>query len=336
MIDFYDASKNTADFGNISTQTVAYSVTSMRAVDFSDISKQLAIQGKYKSAKELSTLKAGGIAYTFMPTTIKEVVILIAYLTKHDIPFALLGGGSNTLISDGICKMALVDLKQLNGVKRTGGTLSALAGTPISTIINEGRKHQLGGLEFLSGIPARLGGAIRMNAGAFSSQTADYLHTIDILSLDNAICDKFSLDSICSNYQDFITTVTPQKQALSYRQGIDKIILSATLKLDKINKQNSIKKSHDYLNIRKQTQPPQPSLGCVFKNSRIPSGKLIEECGLKGYKKGGAMISDVHANFIVNLFDATANDYLTLKDIAKERVYNTFDILMQEEFKLIT
>lgn len=305
-------------------------------IDFSDISKQLAIQGKYKNAKELSTLKAGGIAYTFMPTTAREVVILIAYLTKHGIPFAILGGGSNTLISDGICKTALVDLKHLKGIKYTDNTLSALAGTPISAIISEGRKHQLGGLEFLSGIPARLGGAIKMNAGAFSSQTADYLHTIDILTLDNAICDKFPLDSISSNYQDFITPVTPRQQELSYRQGIDKIILSATLKLDKISKQNSIKKSQNYLNIRKQTQPPQPSLGCVFKNGRIPSGKLIEECGLKGYKKGGAMISDVHANFIVNVSNATANDYLALKDIAKERVYNTFDILMQEEFKLIT
>lgn len=305
-------------------------------IDFSDISKQLAIQGKYKSAKELSTLKAGGIAYTFMPTTVKEAVILIAYLTKHGIPFAILGGGSNTLISDGICKTALVDLKHLKGVKYTDNTLSALAGTPISAIISEGRKHQLGGLEFLSGIPARLGGAIKMNAGAFSSQTADYLLTIDILTLDNAICDKFTLDSISSNYQDYITPVTPRQQELSYRQGIDKIILSATLKLDKISKQNSIKKSQNYLSIRKQTQPSQPSLGCVFKNGRIPSGKLIEECGLKGYKKGGAMISDVHANFIVNVSNATANDYLALKDIAKERVYNTFDILMQEEFKLIT
>lgn len=304
-------------------------------IDFSDISSKLGIYGKYKSAKELSTLKAGGIAYALVPSTVKQAVNLIAYLTKDNIPYAILGGGSNTLIADGICRTALVDFRHLNNIKISQNNIYTLAGTPISKIISEGRKFELGGLEFLSGIPALLGGAIKMNAGAFSSQMADYLHAIDILTLDNAICDNIPLSSISCNYQDLIKTITPQNLNLSYRHGIDNIILSAVLNLDKIHKEESIKKSQKFLAIRKQTQPHQPSLGCVFKNGRIPSGKLIEECGLKGYKIGGAMISDIHANFIVNASNATASDYLALADLAKERVYNTFGILMQEEFCLI-
>lgn len=305
-------------------------------IDFSSIASRLAIQGGYKNAKELSTLKAGGIAYVFMPNSVKEAVSLIAFLTKTNTPYTILGGGSNLLISDRICKTALVDFRHLNNCKVNHDYLHSQAGARISKIMSEGRKHNLGGLEFLSGVPASLGGAIKMNAGAFSSQTADYLHTIDILNLDNTIIDKIHLSSSCSNYQDFIQTVSPQNYNLSYRHGIDNIILSAVLKLDNMQKEESIKISQQYLNIRKQTQPPQPSLGCVFKNTRIPSGKLIEECGLKGYKIGGAMISDIHANFIVNTSGATASDYLALVDIAKNRVYATFGILLQEEFKLIT
>lgn len=304
-------------------------------VDFGDISNELSILGRYRSARELSTFKGGGFAYTFLPTTIKEAVLLVAYLTKHNMQYAILGGGSNMLIADGICKTALVDFGRLTSVKVCGNFITALAGTPMSKIISEGRKHNLGGLEFLSGVPCTLGGAIKMNAGAFSSQIVDYLYTIDTLTVDIANCDKICNIRSNDDCKHFISSTHIDKTCFSYRHGWDEIVLEATLKLDKINKEESIKKSQKYLAIRKQTQPHQPSLGCTFKNGKIPSGKLIEECSLKGYKIGGAMISDKHANFIVNLGGATASDYLALKELAKERVYQNFSILLQEEFCLI-
>lgn len=305
-------------------------------MDFLKTAKELLVECKLKQASEISTFKGGGSAYVFLPQNTCETIKTIAFLKRENIPFNIIGGGSNILISDGICKSVLISLKHIDSIFFDSNCLHCGGGASIANIVKEGQKYSLGGLEFLFGVPCTIGGAIKMNAGAFSSQMADYLHSIDILTLDNAICDKIPLNSISSNYQDLIKTVSAQNQEMSYRHGVDKIALGATLKLVPMQRDKSIEKIKEFAKLRKEKQPHQPSLGCVFKNGRIPSGKLIEECGLKGYKIGGAMISDIHANFIVNIKDATAKDYLNLTNLAKQRVFEKFGITLEEEFCLIT
>lgn len=303
--------------------------------DFSDISKALNIDYALKSASELSTFSGGGMAYTLMPKTLLQATKAIAFLTKENIHFHILGGGSNLLISDGICKNILVDFKALNNVEINGDFITCQAGASLAKIIHVARVHSLCGLEFLSGVPCTFGGAIKMNASAFSSQIADYIHSIDILSCDIANCDKICNTQPQENLSTYFKRIYPQSQDFSYRRGIDGIVLNATLKLAKCDKKKSLELSKKYLAYRKHTQPNFPSIGCTFKNGKISSGKLIDECGLKGYKIGGAMISKTHANFIVNVQNATASDYLALVDLAKESVLKNFGISLEEEFKLV-
>lgn len=317
-----------------------------------NIARRLQVTAAYRSARELSSFKGGGIAYVFEPDCTQRLIDLVAALDEENIPYKILGGGSNMLISDGICQCALISLARLNAVSLSDGYLCCEAGARISKIISEGRRHSLGGLEFLSGVPCSLGGALKMNAGAFSSQIGDYVYSIDILTPDFTNCDKIhhapaSNDRIrqaaTSNDKNrqapthySIATLTKQDLHFAYRKGAHGLILSARLKLKDCTKESSLAIARDCLTKRRQAQPTLPSLGCVFKNGKSPSGLLLDKCGLKGTRRGDAEISRVHANFIVNLSSARAEDYLYLAALAKQRVYESYGIALEEEFCLIT
>lgn len=185
-------------------------------------------------------------------------------------------------------------------------------GASVAKITFEGRKRGLGGLEFLSGVPCTLGGALKMNAGAFSSQIGDYVTKIDVLNLDCANFDK-------NRIQNNIREISINSKDLAYRKGVDGIVLKAELKLEKKSAEQSINEAREFLRKRQDKQPSLPSLGSVFKNGKIPSGKLIDDCGLKGVKIGGAQVSQKHANFIVNVGGASAKDYLALVALCKKK-----------------
>lgn len=240
----------------------------------------------------------------------------------------MLGSGSNTLVCDGNCRQVLVCLKGLCGVKIEGEKVICEGGAIVSKITFEGRKRGLGGLEFLSGVPCTLGGALKMNAGAFSSQIGDYVTKIDILNLDCANCDK-------NRTQNRIREISVNSKDLAYRKGVDGIVLKAELKLAKKSGEQSVNEAREYLRKRQEKQPSLPSLGSVFKNGKIPSGKLVDDCGLKGVKIGGAQVSQKHANFIVNVGGASAEDYLALVALCKKEVFEKFGILLEEEFVAI-
>ncbi len=253
---------------------------------------------------------------------------MIGVLKEENVDFSMLGSGSNTLVCDGNRSRVLVCLKGLCGVKIEGETVVCEGGASVAKILFEGRKRGLGGLEFLSGVPCTLGGALKMNAGAFSSQIGDYVTKIDILNLDCANCDKN-----CT--QNRIREISVNSKDFAYRKGVDGIVLKAELKLARKSADQSIKEAREYLAKRQAKQPSLPSLGSVFKNGKIPSGKLIEDCGLKGVKIGGAQVSQKHANFIVNTGGASAKDYLALASLCKKEVFEKFGILLEEEFVTI-
>lgn len=292
------------------------------------IKSQTGVYGAWKSAKEISTFKGGGQAFVFYPQSVEKAVELIDVLRSENVDFSMLGSGSNTLVCDGNCRQVLVCLKGLCGVKFEGEKVVCEGGASVAKITFEGRKRGLGGLEFLSGVPCTLGGALKMNAGAFSSQIGDYVTKIDVLNLDYANCDK-------NRIQNNIREISINSKDLAYRKGVDGIVLKAELKLEKKSAEQSINEAREYLRKRQDKQPSLPSLGSVFKNGKIPSGKLIDDCGLKGVKIGGAQVSQKHANFIVNVGGASAKDYLALVALCKKEVFAKFGILLEEEFVTI-
>lgn len=277
-----------------------------------------------RNAKEISAFKGGGNAYVFLPENVEELSCLIEILHMENVRFDMLGQGSNMLISDGICDSVLISTSRLCGVKIKGELVSCEAGASVAQVRKSASEKGLYGLEFLSGVPCSVGGAVRMNAGAFCAQTADYLTKIDILTRDCAKNEKFC-----------IATKDVADYEWGYRKGVDDIIVGATFRLRGGDREKANEFSSMCLEYRRRNQPKMPSLGSVFKNGEIPSGKLIEACALKGVARGGAKISERHANFIVNVADASASDYLYLADLCKREVYRTFGIELKEEFVLI-
>lgn len=292
------------------------------------IKSQTGVYGAWKSAKEISTFKGGGQAFIFYPQSVEKAVELIDVLRAENVDFSMLGSVSNTLVCDGNCRQVSVCLKGLCGVKFEGEKVICEGGASVAKITFAGRKRGLGGLEFLSGVPCTLGGALKMNAGAFSSQIGDYVTKIDVLNLDCANYDK-------NRIQNNIREISINSKDLAYRKGVDGIVLKAELKLEKKSAEQSINEAREYLRKRQDKQPSLPSLGSVFKNGKIPSGKLIDDCGLKGVKIGGAQVSQKHANFIVNVGGASAKDYLALVALCKKEVFAKFGILLEEEFVTI-
>lgn len=275
-------------------------------------------------ADKISTYKGGGEAFVFLPNTLEEFAKVYAFLKGENADVFILGGGSNVIVKDGLCSKICICTSRLNKIKITENRVECECGAQVSNVIKRAREKGLGGLEFLSGVPCTAGGAVRMNAGAFSSQIGDYISKIDILTCDNANCDTYTVKQLCKDDLRF-----------SYRKGIGEIVLRAEFSLEKTDEKTSLAATAEYLKIRRQRQPCLPSCGSVFKNGDVPSGKLIEECGLKGKIIGGAQISDKHANFIVNVKGGSAADYLALVNICENAVKEKFGVELQREFVVL-
>lgn len=265
------------------------------------------------SAAALTTYGGGGNATVFTPLSVDEFVDLYAALKRINVTPFILGGGSNVIISDGELKTPIILTNRLDGVYEIDGKIVAECGTRLHKVTKflNGRGYK--GFEFLSGVPATLGGAIRMNASAFGAQTADYIDKIHVLTCNS---DNFT-----------VKTVRAEDVHFAYREGYSGIILSAELK--KIPKGEDVP---DFLKRRMQSQPKGKSLGSTFKNGSVSSGKLIDLCGLKGVKAGGARISEKHANFIINEGGGTASDFLELANTMKSAVYEKYGVNLQEEY----
>lgn len=288
------------------------------------IAKETNVRGEWKSASEISTFKGGGNAFVFYPQSIEKAVELISVLHSENIDFSMLGKGSNTLISDGDCNRVLISLKHLNKVEFFGDSVVCECGASVRKIAESGREKGLGGLEFLSGVPCSVGGALKMNAGAFSSKIEDYVSKLYILNIDCANCDGICIEEKSAKDIDF-----------GYRKGVGGIVLKAVLRLYPKTVEQSVVEAKLFLSQRRAKQPCMPSLGSTFKNGATASGKLIDLCGLKGLKIGGAQVSQKHANFIVNTGGATASDYLDLANFCKKAVFEKTGITLEEEFKLV-
>jgi UDP-N-acetylmuramate dehydrogenase len=273
--------------------------------------------GKYTS------MRVGGPADCYLePVDKDDLVSVIAVLRERGVPFLMLGRGSNMLVSDEGVRGVVINIESgLSDVRMEGDLVVAEAGVKLTKFVDFCVQRGLAGVEMLAGIPGTLGGAVVMNAGAHGGEISDHLVDVEVFSK---------------------TTVQRIKKAdagFAYRTSrfAGDIVLSASFRLPKGKKEELIKRRSEYLRQRNLTQPTaQPNSGSMFKN---PPGnfaaKLIEQAGLKGKRVGGAQISEKHANFIVNLGNATAADVMTLIDLALRTVHQNTGILLELEVKLV-
>ncbi len=275
-----------------------------------------------------TTWKVGGPAEWFAePGSQEELIRLAAWATSAGLPFRCIGAGSNLLIADGGLAGLTLCSRRLQGSHSDSqdGWVEAEAGEPIPTLARKAAKAGLHGLEWAVGIPGTVGGAVVMNAGAQGGCTADWLHSV--LLLDPSRPDQpFSLEARDLNF--------------AYRhsrlQAEPLVVLSARFRLAAGHDPAEITaRTSANLHSRTSTQPyQQPSCGSVFRNPEPrKAGQLIEALGLKGLSVGGAQVSPLHANFIVNTGSAQASDIDALILLVQERVHREHGITLHTEVK---
>ena len=274
--------------------------------------------------RERTTYRIGGEASLLAcPADLEDLRHLHAYLVEKDLPSFVLGGGANLLVSDRGFSGVAVHLSGFNRLSFQDGRVKAGAGLVLDEFIKACLKRGLVGLECLSGIPGSLGGALRMNAGAFGAEISD--HLVEVECLDGQGCFK----------------VLPKDEVeFSYRRALrirETYIIGATFRFPLGSKESLFLIREDILARRRQRQPWQyPTAGSVFKRPRGHyAGKLIEDAGLKGTVLGRAQISPKHAGIVINLGGARASDVLGLIRLARDEVLRRFRIELELEQELI-
>lgn len=247
---------------------------------------------------------------------------IINLAKEHKVKYKIIGNGTNILVSDLGFNGILIDTKNLNDIFFKREQVKAMAGAKIEKLIRFALDNKLSGLEALSGIPATVGGAVVMNAGAFGKNVSDCITTVETLSDGKIkIYDK-------------------QDCKFGYRKsrflGKKEVVISATFSLENKERETISDSIKSYLNLRRSIQPSGRSCGSVFRNPKpFSAGALIEKAGLKGYKVGGAIVSDKHANFIITSSKATAKDVYILINTIKQKVKDAFGIELIEEVECV-
>jgi UDP-N-acetylmuramate dehydrogenase len=272
-----------------------------------------------------TTFRVGGRAEALCAVKdLLQLKALLSFLTKESVPFLVVGKGSNLLVRDGGLKgIALLLKGELEGVEEKEGTIHAGGGLGLSELVRFSHKKGLAGLEFLAGIPGTVGGAVAMNAGAWGKSTGDAVTAVEILTGTGERITKSSAEL-----------------RFGYRKAVlpaGSVVVKARFKGTPDSPEAVGERIRDYLERRKANQPLEyPSAGSVFKNPPDDyAGRLIENAGLKGKRIGGAMISDKHANVIVNVGGASAQDVLALMETARQRVREQTGIDLEPEIKVV-
>ena len=278
--------------------------------------------------KKHTTFKIGGPADYFVKVkSLRILKKLLQFCNENNIPLQVIGNGSNILVLDkgirGI--VAKLDFKKIDIKKKDNFALvNVSADVRGSYLSRKVAKDGLHGIEFLSGIPGTIGGAVRMNAGAYKQEIKDTLVSVKYLDEDGNVIEKYN-DELEFGYRT------------SFFENKPYIILEAEFKLLNSTQEEVEKRIEEMTVARREKQPvTYLSAGSTFKRKGdIITAKLIDECGLKGYTIGGASVSLKHAGFIINKNNATAKDVLKLIKIVKERVYAKFNVEIELEILIL-
>lgn len=289
---------------------------------------------EFESLGQHTHLRIGGQArYWYEPKDKKELGRFLKQ-TPSRLSLFVIGAGSNLLLNDGLINKIFVYLNSpdFNRMTIKGTTVSVGSGVRLSRLVAVLKTKNLGGYEFLAGIPGTIGGALAMNAGA----------KVDAFrrSAQREMKD-ITIEVVVLNKSGRLRRLKKNDLKFSYRNSNLKpfIILSAKLKLKKTPKENTQRKIRAILKQRSLNQEGRyPSAGSFFKNpgKKMPAGGLIDACHLKGLKVGGAQVSTKHANFIVNANRAKAKDVVKLMEIIQRKVYNRFKIKLKPEVQIVS
>ena len=278
------------------------------------------------SLSNFTTWRIGGPAeWIAQPKNKDEIKYLINWINKEKLTCNIIGAGSNLLINDKGIKGLSLCMRQLKGIQtdKSTGIIEVLSGEMLPTLARKAAANGLHGLEWAVGIPGTIGGAIVMNAGAQGHSISNYLESITTLSLNG----EYKLIKATDLNFGYRYSLLQEKQL---------IIISARLKLEAGHGESKIRKiTNENFNHRLRTQPyKDQSCGSVFRNPEpLKAAKLIEELGLKGFRFGGAEISKIHSNFIINANKASSADVQGLIKYIQNKVLDTYGILLETEVK---
>ncbi|MDD5097833.1 MAG: UDP-N-acetylmuramate dehydrogenase [Candidatus Omnitrophica bacterium] len=273
---------------------------------------------------DYTTFKIGGCAKYFLKAgNLSQLLDALALAKNKFIRVFILGAGSNILASDTGVNGLVIKLSGADFTKLSvqGRFIDAGSAMKLNQLVLRTKDSGLSGLEFLAGIPGTLGGALMGNAGAWGRSIGELVEEVQVL-----------------DYNGKVRRLKKQQLKFSYRKSnLQKyIILSARLRLSIAKKETIILKIKQYLKQRSKTQSNNlPNAGCIFKNPKgLAAGKLIEECGLKNKRRGQAIISPVHANFILNTAQAHSEDVLALMDLMRREVKKKFKVMLKPEINI--
>ena len=275
-----------------------------------------------------TSLKIGGIADYFVKIkSIDELKNVLEFANKNKVQTTIIGNGTNLLVRDGGIRGIVIKL-ELNSfkIKKTANEvlITVGSGMTLAALAAVALKEEITGLEFISGIPGTIGGAIRMNAGAYGSEMKDIVVKTRYMTYDGKI-----------------KTLDLEEHKFEYRNSIfskmDVIIIDTTIKTQKGTRDEIEAKMNEFATSRKASQPLEyPNAGSTFKRKEgVITAKLIDECGLKGFSVGDAEVSTKHAGFIVNKGKASAKDVLELVEHVKKEIKNKFGIDLELEILVI-
>ena len=272
-----------------------------------------------------STFRIGGTArLAIFPKNRDQLLQTLLSVAETDVNYAVVGKGSNLLFPDGEFDGVLIFTGSANEVLENGTFLEASAGASLAAIAIRARNLSLGGVEFAAGIPGTLGGAVRMNAGAFRSCMANVVRWVDCWNAKALRVERFEKGDHEFGYRTSRYAQTPELTVIA--AGLE-LYLREQKEIDAL--------MEDYRRRRMASQPLEyPNAGSIFKNPEgDAAGRLIEACGLKGVSVGGARVSEKHANFIVNTGGARRQDVLQLIDLIRARVQKEHGVLLDCELQ---
>jgi len=247
---------------------------------------------------------------------------IINLAKRYKIKHKIIGNGTNILVSDLGFNGIIIDCKRINDIFLKKDSVRAMSGASLEKLVKFALDHKLTGLESMSGIPATVGGAIVMNAGAFGHNISDRLNSVEVLK-DGKIV-KYDKSECAFGYRT------------SRFLGKKEVIVSATFSLTEAEREIIIASVETYKELRRAMHPTGRSCGSVFRNPKNRSaGMLIECAGLKGYRVGGAKVSEKHANFILAEKGAKSSDVYALAQIVKNTVANVYRIELKEEIEYL-
>lgn len=273
-----------------------------------------------------TSFRTGGPAEVFIKAESTENIIsAIDIAKKYNKQYIITGNGSNILVKDGGIEGIVINIgNEMSKIKCDGTKIYAQAGAMLSALATAAADEELTGLEFASGIPGTVGGAVFMNAGAYDGEIKDVIEYADVI------------DSEGNTHR-----LIKDELELSYRHSViaekNMIVVGAMFNLNKGIKKNITDKMADFAKRRRDKQPLNyPSAGSTFKRPEgYFAGKLIEDSGLKGKTVGGAQVSEKHAGFVVNIGNATSGDIITLMEFCIETVYNKFGVKLEPEVRIL-